>query len=100
MRCISSDAERLLSTDQVGFWRSRSKCDKVAALTTRTENGFQQQLETGAMFLDLTEAYDTVWHTGLFCKLRWCMPYWFLRLVELLIRDRWFRVHIGDNINL
>jgi len=31
-----------------------------AALTTFIENGFQQNLKTGAVFLDLTAAYDTV----------------------------------------
>ena len=38
----------------------RSTCDQVAALTTFIENGFQQNLKTGAVFLDLTAAYDTV----------------------------------------
>jgi len=49
------------------------------------------------VFLDLTAAYDTVWHTGLLCKLSKNMPYWFARLIELFLRDRRFRVHIGDD---
>ena len=32
----------------------------TVALTTFIENGFQQNLKTGAVFLDLTAAYDTV----------------------------------------
>jgi len=43
------------------------------------------------------EAYDTVWHTGLLYKLSKSMPYWFTRLVGLLLRDRHFRVHIGND---
>jgi hypothetical protein len=39
--------------DQAGFRRSHSTCDQVAALTTYIENGFQQQLKTGTVFLDL-----------------------------------------------
>jgi len=38
-------------------------------LTAYIENGFQQQSKTGTVFLDLTAAYDTVWHTGLLYKL-------------------------------
>ena len=42
------------------------------------------------MFLDLTAAYDTVWHTGLLYKLSKNMPHWFVRLIELFLRDRRF----------
>jgi len=45
---------------QAGFRRSRCTCDQVAALTTHTENGFQQKLKTGTVFLDLTAAFDTI----------------------------------------
>ena len=91
--------EYTLSPDQAGFRRGRSTCDQVAALTTFIENGFQQQLKTGAVFLDLTAAYDTVWHTGLLAKLTQSMPYWFCRLVELLLRGRRFRVHMGNDVS-
>ena len=74
-----------------------STCDQVAVLTTFIKNGFQQNLKTGADFLDLTAAYDTVWHTGLLYKLSKSMPYWFTRLVGLLLRDRRFRVHMGND---
>ena len=41
--------EGLLSPDQAGFWKSRSTCDQVAALTTFIENGFQQNVKTGTV---------------------------------------------------
>jgi Reverse transcriptase (RNA-dependent DNA polymerase) len=47
--------------------------------------------------MDLTAAYDTVWHTGLLAKLTMHMPFWFVQLVELLLRNRRLRVHIGDD---
>jgi hypothetical protein len=94
---ISPTAETILSPDQAGFHKNRSTCDQVSALTTLIENGYQQNLKTGAGFLDLTAAYDTVWHTGLLAKLTKSMPYWFVRLVELLPRNRRFRVHMGND---
>ena len=71
---ISPTVEGLLSPDQAGFRKGRSTCE-VAALTTFIKNGFQHNLKTGAVFLDLTAAYDTVWHTGLLYKLSKSMPY-------------------------
>jgi hypothetical protein len=94
---ISPTVETILSPDQAGFRKNRSTCDQVAALTTFIENGYQQNLKTGAVFLDLTAAYDTVWHSGLLAKLTRNMPYWFVRLVELLLRNRRFRVHMGSD---
>jgi len=84
-QCISPAVEELHSPDQAGFRKPCSSCDQVAASTTYIENGFQQQLKTGAVFLDVTLAYDTVWQTGLLYKLSKCLPYWFTRLRELLL---------------
>jgi len=64
--------------------------------STCIENGFQQQLKTGAVFLDLTAVYDTVWHAGLLYRLK-CLPYWLTWLVELLLPDRHFRVHMDSD---
>ena len=74
---ISPTVEGLLSPDHAGFRKGRSTCDQVAAFTTFTGNGFQQNLKTDAVFLDLTAAYDTVWHTAFLYKLSKTMPYWF-----------------------
>jgi hypothetical protein len=58
---ITLTVETVLSPDQAGFRKNRSTCDQVSALTTYTENVFQPNLKTGAVFLDLTAAYDTYW---------------------------------------
>ena len=60
--------------EQAGFRRGCSTCDQVTALTTFTENGLKKTLKTGAVFLDLTATYDTIWHTGLLYKLSKCVP--------------------------
>jgi len=71
---ISPAVEELLSPDQAGFQKTGSTCDQVTALTIYIENGFQQQLKTGAVFLNMTAACDTVWHTGLLYRLSKYLP--------------------------
>jgi len=79
----------------IPFWLIDRVTTQVAALATFIENGFQQNLKTGAVFLDLTAANDTVWHSGLLYKLSKSMPCWFPRLMGLLL---WcFRVHMGND---
>ena len=96
---ISPQVEQLLSPDQAGFRRGRCTSEQVAALTTHIENGFQNNLKTGTVFLDLTAAYDTIWHTGLLFKLSKVMDGWFVVLVRVLLQNRRFRVHIGDDVS-
>lgn len=96
---INTSVEDILSPHQAGFRKGRSTCDQVAALTTFVENGFQQCLKTGAVFLDLTAAFDTVWHAGIIHKLSLNFPPWLCQLVELLLSDRQFRVHLGDDVS-
>ena len=93
---ISPDVENILSPDQAGFRRNRCTADQVLALTSYIENGFQENLKSGAVFLDLTAAYDTVWHKGLLVKLSRCLPVWFVQAVELFLKDRRFRVHMNE----
>ena len=77
---ITPKVEELLSEDEAGFRQGRSTCVQVTALTTYIENGFQRNMKTGAVFLDLTAAYDTIWHTGLLAKLAGNLPSWFVRV--------------------
>ena len=43
--------------------------DQVVLLTQNIEDSFEAKNKAGAVFFDLTAAYDTVWHRGLTCKL-------------------------------
>ena len=40
--------------------------------------------------------YDTVWHKGLLVKLSKVLPCWAVNVIELLLEQRRFRVHMGD----
>ena len=85
---ISPIVEEVLAVEQAGFRPGRSCCDQVSALTTFIENGYQRNLKTGAVFLNLSAAYDTVWHTGLLVKLSRSQPIWVVDAVETLLRGR------------
>ena len=43
--------------------------------------------------------YDMVWHLGLLLKLSKTLPHWIVDTVALFLRDRRFRMHIGDKCN-
>ena len=88
----------LLPREQAGFRRGRSTADQVTLLTQSIENAFEAKKKAGAVFIDLTAAYDTVWHRGLTCKLLRLLPdKHIVRMIMELIRNRSFTLTTGDS---
>ena len=54
-----------IPTEQAGFRPGCDTTEQVLALTSFIEAGYEQKLQTGVVFIDLSAAYDTVWHDGL-----------------------------------
>ena len=67
---IDPIVDPLLPPEQSGFRQGRATIDQVTLLSQKIEEGFDQKQLVGAVFLDLTAAYDTVWHRGLRLKLQ------------------------------
>ena len=60
----------LLSKKQSGFRPGDSTINQLLAITTEIYNSFETLDETRAVFLDISKAFDKVWHEGLLFKLR------------------------------
>jgi len=59
---------------EAGFRHGRSAVDQVTLLTQDIEDSFSAEKKAGAVFVDLTAAYDTVWHRGLTCNMLRLLP--------------------------
>ena len=66
---IKSVIESGLPEEKAGFRLNRCTLDQVALLTEDIEASFDKKLKASAVFVDLSTAYDTVWHRGLILKL-------------------------------
>ena len=60
----------LLSPNQSGFRPGDSTINQLLAITTEIYNAFENRKETRAAFLDISKAFDKVWHSGLIFKLK------------------------------
>ena len=88
----------LLRREQAGFRRGRSTVDQTVLLTQNIEDLFEDKKKAGAVFVDLTAAYDTVWHRGLTCKLiRLLLDKHMVRIIMELVRNRSFTLTTGDS---
>ena len=87
----------LLPREQAGFRRGRSTVDQVALMTQEIEDCFSAKKKAGAVFVDLTAAYDTVWHRGLTCKLLRLIPdRHLIRMIMELVQNRSFNLTTGN----
>ena len=88
----------LLPGEQAGFRHGKSTVDQVVLLTQNIEDSFEAKKKPGAVFVDLTAAYDTVWHRGLTCKLLRLLPdKHMVRMIMELVRNRSFTLTTGNS---
>ena len=88
----------LLPREQAGFRQGRSTVYQTVLFTQNIEDSFESKKKAGAVFVDLTVAYDTVWHHGLTCKLLRLLPdKHMVRMIMELVRNRSFSLTTGDS---
>ena len=88
----------LLSKELAGFRHGMSTVDQVVLLMQNIENSFEAKNKAGAVFIDLTVAYDTVWHRGITCKLLILLPdKHMVRMIMELVRNRSFALTTGNS---
>ena len=72
--------------------------DQVVLLRQNIEDSFEAKKKAGAVFVDLTAAYDTVWHCGLTCKLLRLLPdKHMVQMIMELVWNRSFTLTTGDS---
>jgi len=96
LQLLGPIVDKQLPVSQAGFRPGRSCDEQVLSFTTHVENGFQEKKKTGAVFLDLSAAYDTVWHTGLALKLSKIVPPAYTRTIMMLLQNHQFCVHFDN----
>ena len=64
------NSNKLIDSNQSGFRPGDSTINQLLAITTEIYNAFENHAETRAAFLDMSKAFDKVWHKGLLFKLK------------------------------
>ena len=69
LNCLLPIVDEKLIPEQAGFRPGRSCTRKILKLTQHIEDGFEKGMVTGAIFVDLSAAYNTINHRKLLQKL-------------------------------
>ena len=88
----------LLPREQSGFRHRRSTIEQFTLLTQDIEDTFLAKKKARAVFVDLTAAYDTVWHHGLTCKLLQLPPdRHMVHMITEMVSNRSFNLTTGNS---
>ena len=86
---IPPTVEDQLSVDQSGFREGRSCASQVLNLIQYIEDRYETRKITGAIFIDLTAAYDTINHRELLLKVgQMIKNSKIVHIIESLLRNR------------
>ena len=87
----------ILMPEQFGFREHYSTIHQLSRLTKHITQNFNNHSHTGAVFLDIAKAFDTVWHTGLLYKMaNLDINTKLIKLISSFLENRTFSVHIND----
>ena len=87
-----------LPNEQAGFRHEKSTTNQIILLTQNIEYSFEAIKKAGAVFVNLTAAYETVWHCGLTRKLLKLLPSkHMVQMIMELVRNKSFMLTAGDS---
>ena len=79
----------LISQNQSGFKPGDSSINQLLAITHKIYKSFDACLDARAVFLDISKAFDKVWHQGLLYKLKQT------GISGNLLEIQWTKLHMG-----
>jgi len=98
MNRINTTIDANIIQEQAGFRAGKSCTSQVLNITQHIENGFERKMITGAVFIDLSAAYDTVNHGILRRKIyEMTKDPSLVCIIDMLLKDRRFYVSLNGN---
>lgn len=90
------EKKKLIPNHQFGFRSEHSTIDQVHRITNIIEKTLEEKKVCSAVFLDVAQAFDKVWHEGLIYKLKLILPKQYSIILESYITERYFRIKQED----
>lgn len=88
----------LIPDHQFGFRRHHSTIQQVHRVVDIINKTFEDKSYCAAAFLDVSQAFDKVWHQGLLYKLKKNLPETIYTILSSYLKERYFRVRHGTEM--
>lgn len=87
----------IIPSHQFGFREQHGTVEQVHRVVNYVHNSFEGKKYCSAVFLDVSQAFDKVWHIGLLYKLKLYLPPQFYQILKSFLENRCFFVQVGDH---
>lgn len=84
--------QQLIPAHQFGFRKDHNTIEQVHRIVTQIRKAFEEKLYCSSLFIDISQAFDKVWHKGLIYKIVQSLPQNTHRLLQSYLTDRSFVV--------
>uniref|UniRef100_A0A6M2DME9 Putative rna-directed dna polymerase from mobile element jockey n=1 Tax=Xenopsylla cheopis TaxID=163159 RepID=A0A6M2DME9_XENCH len=91
----ASKIQSLIPKQQFGFRHKHATIEQVHRVVDLIHKAIHFKEYCVAAFLDITQAFDKVWHTGLLVKIKKLLPAHYVMLLESYLSSRKFFVNYG-----
>ena len=83
---------------QFGFRKQHSTIEQIHRLTRKISQDLEKKKYCSAVFLDIQQAFDKVWHGGLLFKLKKILPHTYYSILKLYLTNWLFMIKYLDAI--
>jgi hypothetical protein len=90
------ETNRLIPNHQFGFQSRHSTIQQTHRIVHRIAQAIEHKHYCSAAFLDVSQAFDKVWHIGLLYKLRRTLPPNYFLLLQSYLHQRNFLVKVAS----
>lgn len=90
-------ANNILPASQFGFRAKHSTIHQAHRLVDAISISLEKKCYCTAVFLDISQAFDRVWHEGLLFKLQKFLPSPLFQLIKSYLTNRHFQIRCGSS---
>jgi hypothetical protein len=84
------EKNQLIPNHQFGFRQRNSTIEQTHRIVQWINEALEHKQYCSAAFIDITQAFDKVWHTGLLYKLKLSLPSNYFLILKSCMQDRHF----------
>lgn len=93
------DESKIIPDHQFGFREKHATVEQVHRVVQKVRQSLEKKEYCSAVFIDIQQAFDKVWHKGLLYKLKALLPNSFYMILKSYLEQRKFQVKYEEEFS-